>query len=308
MATPRRRASPSELALVVLLAALAVGIAAEVVVAARTAGPPPPVGPSQSVILPGWLVGAAAVGVLCLFIVPLVYRRITEGGFAIPGRYIVFCLTIILILIVVVEVAHALGLAQAPGPGSATVSPGGNNSTQSNTTTPAQNLSGNGSTLSQPWLHPPAWLLLVAFVGVAVVIAVVVAPRLFTYMEEREAERRGRRTTAEATRALQRVLVEAGASLAAARDPRSVILALYADLLAQLRVFVSDVEHDTAEEIRALHLVRLGVRPAAAEELTRIFEVARYSTHPIGPAEVERASRAIGTAAEDLRKAMETLA
>ena len=75
---------------------------------------------------------------------------------------------------------------------------------------------------------------------------------------------------------------EARAALGRAADPRSTILRLYGQLLAELESAVGNVACATAEEIRLGPLQRLGVEPPLAIVLTRLFETARYSRHPLG--------------------------
>jgi hypothetical protein len=303
MVAPRRRIGPSRLLLVILLAALAVGVAASVLVAARTAGPPPPVGPTHTILLPNWLIAAPLVGFVLVVIGMLVYDRWSNGAAAIPGRYIATALTIILLLVVFVEVAHLLAPSTIPGAASPT--PNGN-TTVPPTNQTTSNLTSNGSSVLSPTPHAPSWLPFVVVTGVAVLIAVVGVPSLFQYLQERRDERWSKRAQEEAKRALEDALGQAERDLEGGKEPREVILALYARLLAQLRPLATDVDHQTAEEIRARHLVRLGVRVGAAEALTRLFEEARYSTHPIGPADVARASAAIRDAQDDLRRALVT--
>jgi len=66
---------------------------------------------------------------------------------------------------------------------------------------------------------------------------------------------------------------------------------------------VGSVDPETPEEIRSLHLVRLGISREASESLTRLFEEARYSTHPLGPEAAERATEVIRSAEADLSRA-----
>ena len=51
--------------------------------------------------------------------------------------------------------------------------------------------------------------------------------------------------------------------------------------------------------------MRLGIRPEVATELTRLFEEARYSTHPLGPESADRAAEAMRRATADLERAPE---
>jgi hypothetical protein len=84
-------------------------------------------------------------------------------------------------------------------------------------------------------------------------------------------------------------------------DPRAAIVAAYARLLAGFEQ--CGVER-TAAETPLEHLRRglasVPIRPDPAEELTGLFLEARFSTHPLGEAERDRALRAFRAARDDL--------
>jgi hypothetical protein len=298
MPADRRPRGPSRLLLVVLLAAVAIGASASVLVASRTAGPPPPVGPSQIVLLPNWFVAVLIVVVLAVLLAPPILDRLLHGRAAFPGRFLVFGLTVLLLLIGFVALMHVLGFG-GPGGTPATSSDSGNATVPPPSTSNTSNSTSSG-TSTLVGLHFPSWLLFVVVLVVAVAVALVGAPRLYDYLQDRREERWQRRQLDEAAVALQQALARAGRDLDAGADPRTVILALYARLLAELTTYVASTEHETAEEIRGRHLVRLGVRPAAAEALTRLFEEARYSSHPMGLPQVDRARAALRDAEADL--------
>jgi hypothetical protein len=73
-------------------------------------------------------------------------------------------------------------------------------------------------------------------------------------------------------------------------DPRVAIINCYRrfERLAE-RAEVRRAPWQTAEEFMRDALARLSLPPAAVERLTRLFEVARFSQHPLGVAERERA-------------------
>jgi hypothetical protein len=79
-----------------------------------------------------------------------------------------------------------------------------------------------------------------------------------------------------------------------------VVIRLYATLLARVGPIVGGLDEQTPEEIRSFHLVQLGIRTPAATTLTRLFEEARYSSHPLGPEAAVLARQAIQEAREDL--------
>jgi hypothetical protein len=99
---------------------------------------------------------------------------------------------------------------------------------------------------------------------------------------------------------LREALARASAELDHGDDPRETIVRLYVTLLASLAPQVGDVTAATPEEIRHAHLVRLGVRANASEDLTRLFESARYSTQPMGATEASKFRETLRAAEEDL--------
>jgi Domain of unknown function (DUF4129) len=162
------------------------------------------------------------------------------------------------------------------------------------------NLTGPGGVLV---LFPslPPWVPFVLLASVLLLFVVVALPRARRYLRDREEEARDRRRAAPTVPAgVRDALNRASTELDLGADPRTVILGLYEEMLAHLRPLVDSYEADTPEEIREVHLNRLGVRPAAARTLTRLFEEARYSTHPMGPQQSAAAQEAVRTTLEDL--------
>jgi len=99
------------------------------------------------------------------------------------------------------------------------------------------------------------------------------------------------------------VFSEAARRLANAKDPRAVIVLLYSQLMARLEPRVVIPTHRTPEEIRSAHLIPLGVRAEVAEHLTRLFEEACYSSHPMGAEALKLARESVQIAEYDLRAA-----
>ncbi|MGA8664143.1 MAG: hypothetical protein WB809_03625 [Thermoplasmata archaeon] len=304
MTANRRPPTPSGLVLVLLLAALAVGAAASIVAAARTANSPPLGGttPIPEVYLSDDLVIIACIVLFLAIVVPIVYDRI-RGGASVPGRVIVVTLVIVLAMVLFVVVAR---FATAPGgpfaTGQGNTGIPGNNSTgtSTNLTGPSNPLLGNGGNISFLGGHIPGWVVFPVIAVFAVLIAVVAVPRARLYLQDRAVARLAQVPEAESVRG---ALGHAAQELAAGSDPRSVILRLYGQLLLRVGPLAGDIDRSTPEEIRSLHLVRVGIRPEAAEALTRLFEEARYSTHALGPEAAGRASRAIADAERDLARA-----
>jgi hypothetical protein len=271
---------------------------------ARTAGPPPPVGPTTEIVFPPWVVSAAIVGFALAILLPIIYARLRSGGGGPLTRpYIVAGLAVLLAGVIAVAVLHFLA---GSGGGFQTVSGSGNNSTKDSSSNGTGNNStlvhGPGGVLAPFNLQLPSWTLF-ALVAVAAILVVVAGlPPLSEYLEDRRENRRFRTRSAQVTAALQAALRDADRDLESALDPRTTILALYATLLTRIEPLSTNLDPSTPEEIRRLHLTRLGIRPQAAEDLTRVFEEARYSSHPLGHEQVARARSAIRAAEEDLSR------
>jgi len=298
----RRSSAPrtSWVLLLVLVAALATGAAASILVSASTA-PPPASGPAPLVILPQSVLAAVAVGFLFFVIGVVIYMRVTSTHTVSMNRPAVVGLVLILLGILFVVVVRLTGFGGAL-PSLSSGGSGGNGSSSGSTGNGGGNVTGPGGHLV---LFPnlPAWLPFALVAVVAVIVLLVAVPEVRRYLAERGPSKGPTRAKGEAVPAgVREALTRASAELDLGGDPRLVILALYTELLGRLESIVGDVGTSTPEEIRADHLVRLGVRPAAAESLTRLFEEARYSTHAMGPNESARAREAVRTTLDDLAR------
>ena len=155
-----------------------------------------------------------------------------------------------------------------------------------------------------PVQAPPLsdWPVFVVAAGLSLVLGAIALPRLLS----RSARSRGIPASAsstEARAAARRSFLEAASSLATSTDPRAVILGLYAQLMARLEPKEGIGTYQTPEEIRRAHLIPLGVRPEAAEHLTRLFEEACYSSHSMNAEALQVARESIRVAEYDLRAA-----
>jgi hypothetical protein len=297
MSAPTPRPAPSPVLMVALLAALATGAAASLLIGAGTAHGTPPI-PASELVLPS---GLFADGLLALSLVVLgifIYRRVAAGSVPLPGRSTVSILVAILVAILLLAAFRTFGGA-GPEPTGA-VPPG-----QNSTGVPPPNSTGTNVTHSSnmtPFLFPslPGWVPFALLTVVVVAFGVIAFPLVAAYVEGRRAERR--RPPPESTAEVRGAFARAVRALDQGGDPRSVIVRLYGDLLERLGTMVAGIEPETPEEIRGQHLVRLGIHPEAAAVLTRLFEEARYSTHPLGPAAAERVREAVEVALEDLAR------
>jgi hypothetical protein len=292
------RPRPSPVLLVTLLAALATGAAASLLIGAATSPGAPPAHASELVIPSTTLADAFlafVIGLLAFF----VYRRVTGGSVSVPSRFVVSFFVAVLVSVLLIAALRAIG-GGGPSP-TGEVSNGQNatgvppqNGTGANLTT-----NGSGSLFFLPSL--PGWVPFV-LVAAALVVAVAVAlPFLVAFAQDRRAARRTP-SRPPATVEVRVALARAARSLDEGGDPRTVIVRLYGDLLERIGPIVQGLDPATPEEIRRRHLVELGIQPEAATVLTRLFEEARYSTHPLGADSAERVRLAVETALADLAR------
>jgi len=284
--------------LVLLLVSITVGGAA-----ALLSGPTPvlpSVGPgqAQSLAIPlqiaGIVVVAAFFGVFALTVWQGRGHR-AEGMWGIPVAAFVAAFLVAVLVV-------AVGRYVAPGGLGSNSVPANNSSSGSGSTSPAGG-GGNGSLLplgSTPFggLVIPGWVLVAGLVVAAIVVAVIVVPfaqslavRLPPPPPEPPPTRRAFET-----------------ALAALDDPahpdvRAIVIALYATLLGRVERSIGATDRLSPREIEAECVRTLHLGPDSARELTRLFEEARYSTHPLDAAVGERARRALASALADLDRA-----
>lgn len=286
--------------LVVLVVAVATGAAASILVSASTVPPRP--SPSSLVYLPGWVVTVLSVALIVFIIGSFVVWRITAGPSSNLTRMALTVLVVVLLGTFFILGAKFLGAGNWIGPGGYTPSNGGVSAPGQNSTNVTGSTHGPGGNIT--WIPGlPGWVPIVLIFLVVVLVVVIGVPRTREYLAERH-ERSVARRRIEGTvpPGMRDALARASTDLDLGGDPRTVILALYAAMLAQLRPMVDNLPTSTPEEIRATHLLRLGVRPEAARTLTRLFEEARYSTHPMGPEESARAREAVRATLDDLSR------
>jgi len=287
--------------LVVLVVALATGAAASILVGAPTA-PPPAQGSVSLVYLPQWVITAVSLGFVALIVGSLVLWKISSGPSSLLTRQAVTILVVVLLGIVFVFAMRAFG----SGNGGFLVGPGGSTSgTGPGTTTNITNVTGSANGSGHITFLPglPGWVPMVLLVAIVLIVAIVAVPQTRRYLIERHERMVARRGYDAATALRMRsVLGQASTDLELGGDAREVILALYAAMLRELQPMADDLGPSTPEEIRSAHLVRLGVQPEAARTLTRLFEEARYSTHPMGPTERTRAQEAVRSTIDDLAR------
>ena len=298
MVADRSRGSsrPPALLLVLLFAAVAIGVAATYLASPadpfhETPSTSPAFGPSLPVI---------AESVFVLFVLLLIFLaiyRIAAGGQRGQGRAVLSILYVFLVSIVFLIAAH-----YAITSGNPTELVGNQTGTGSGGTTPPPP-PGNVSNRTLPAPGPlpiapsiPGWITYAILGVVAVLLALYLTPYLLARGKPEGAEgsaaSRVERSLEHALRAL-----EPGADA----DPRATVIALYARLLQELGPYLEHLESATPREIEGESVARFGLQPENARALTRLFEEARYSSHPFTDYEVVQARGALATALSDLK-------
>jgi hypothetical protein len=295
---PRPLASP---ALLVLLAvAIAAGAAASLLAAAPEQYVPT-AGHTFDFQLPATAYGLLAITPFALCFVGVLLTR--ARGRAGPSGALAGVVVVGLLLLAFVLLSWVGGVGGADLAQWITKSP--STPTNNSSGPPGHNppsCVGNGtcSSAAPPSLWGlPGWFPLVAIAVVGLVVVALVVPALAGRVGRSGLPRSAdgpptRRADARAA------LTDAAARLNGATDPRTVIIELYLRLLGHVAPLAGDLDPQTAEEIRELYLLPLGVRRDAADQLTRLFEEARYSTHAMGPEASRRALDAIRAAEADL--------
>jgi hypothetical protein len=294
-AAPGSRRSPF---LYVLLAvAVLVGVVA--VLLAGTAPTAPSSRAGQIVIdLPTGVWGLLFLGPLLVGLGAAVLQRLRNGAVGIPSRML---LTFVVMIVLCFLFLYLLAGAGTGGTG--TVSLGGASPPASTNQSAPPNVSGpppNGTSVAAPQTVTITLTDVVAVVAaLSVCVAVLAIPGVLSRVVDRS--RAGRRPPSVRPE-VERALADAGAALDRGEDLRETVVRLYVQLLFALGPRAGDVAVLTADEIRRDVLTTLGVSAPAAEALTRVFEEARYSTHPIGPADAGRFREAIRRAEADLSR------
>ena len=293
--------------ILVLFAAIAVGAAASILASPNSSSyTSSSGGPAPEVLIPVWVFVGAILGMLGVVIAIWILIRIdAAGGRGTSNRTffaILFAIALIALVVIGIRVFGLLPTGTAPS-----LSGAGGNGTGNQTPTPppcsgcAKNISGVGSVDVFPGVPP--WLPFVILAVVAAIAVAIAVPKTRQYLSERRFEARDRVKKDDGSSAVLRdALSRASTRLDLGADPRTVILALYEETLLHLRPMVGSVDSATPEEIRTIYLEHFGVRPPAARTLTRLFEEARYSTHPMGPAESARAREAMQATIDDLSR------
>ncbi|MFY9717321.1 MAG: hypothetical protein WAK40_05235 [Thermoplasmata archaeon] len=297
---PPWRTSPILLCVVAI--ALAAGAAASLVSSATR--------PAGGGIVSGGGITVSTTLLGILLILPfaaalgaMIFSRIRDGGVRMPRGIVTFAVGFLAIMVVFAVFGGYLS------PGTLGVGPGSSGSGHGNTTSGKGNTTGGGGGTgtaglpAAPALGLPSGTFLFLAVVVALAITGIAVPSMWGAISHRRARRGSLGDPVSSRSQVGAALAQAAADLDAGSDPRAVIERLYAQFLARVVQVAGDVSGRTPEEIRAEQLLPLGVRPVAAEQLTRLFEEARYSTHTMGPEAAVRVRVAVVAAASDLARA-----
>ena len=238
----------------------------------------------------------------------LVGRRLLGPSWSFSRRtFVQLAVVVVLLLLFIYVLSHANsgtnGYVSVAG--GSPVNATSNNSTGHNTTNSTTGHgSGGGSSVgavpAPSGVTIPGWLLLVVGVALTAVVAALALPGVLSGLQRRrQAGGAGTATDDDRARA-QQAIAEAALAIDRGDDPRATIVRLYLRLLVDHSARLGDVVALTPEEIRARILAPLRVRPGAAEALTRLFEEARYSTHPMGKDAADRCRTALSAVESDL--------
>ncbi len=278
----RRRRAP--LLAVFLLAAITFGFAA-----ALLAGTPTPQAGGSPVFVrdvnfdAGLLItGAIMAGLVALWLFSL-FRHRQTSDLNVLATWVLPFLVVVGVLLAGLVVASLLNPIGTPIPGSGTGTNPGNT-----TPPPPPNGTSNGALFHlPPW--SPGWIPFLVVGVVAVALVVLVLPIL---LASRSRSRTASLEDPGAGRgALERAIRTLDADPNA--DPRSRIIALYAELLRRAANYLDRWESLTPREIETACVRVWHLPPVPAHDLTRLFEEARYSEHPIPEASVDTARGAL---------------
>jgi len=300
MAQAPVRGSRSALTLgLLLLLALVVGVVAALLVAGAPSPPAPRAGEVQiDLPLDAWgalLLGPLLAGLTAIFVR---WARAPRTG---AGRAIVQTAGVLLVCgVVLLVLLNAFG----SGNGFLRYTTSGGGSPSGNNTTGGGHSNGTGGTVpggtvpgTYTYVLGP-WAIVGILVGLSALVGLLAVPGVLTRLVDRRPP--ALETPGVDRRQVAGAFGEASSALARGEDFRETIVRLYVRLLGSLAPRAGDVASLTPEEIRQRVLERLGVRHDPARDLTRLFEVARYSTHALGPGDAEKFRSAVGAIEEDL--------
>lgn len=265
--------------------------------------PHPSTGPRTqwqlSIELPPVVWGLLLLSPLIVGWAALILRRLTGPAWKISGET---KLAIPVFIALAILFVYLMGQATTGQSGTVTygTGPSGGKVNDTNTSNVTQHVNASGGGVAGPLVvSAPSWVLLSSILAVTLFVALLAVPGILAGLVSRRP--RGPVVLADLT-AVRSAVAEADAAIDRGEDPRATIVQLYLRLLRAAAPKLGDVTYETPEEIRHGPLTRLGVSPPAAEALTRLFEEARYSTHPLGPEAADRCRDALRSIEADLSR------
>ena len=284
------------LGLVIVLAALA-GVVAILLVGATPGSATPHAG-ELVVNLPVSVWGLLFLGPLLAGLGAFVFLRLADSDIVRPRRLMIQAAVLMAVALVFLGLVY-LSLPAGPGQVGVAVSHSSSPSGSANNSSGSHgNSTAAGTTPGTSFwtLSLPSWWLVAVAAGLAVVVGVFALPGVLGSL----LDRRVRMGPGSVRERVQEALAQADLELQRGDDPRESIIKLYLRLVVELGPRVGETASLTADEIHSRIVSTLGVRPPASEALTRLFEVARYSTHTLGPDAVRRCQESIRLVRGDL--------
>jgi hypothetical protein len=295
--------SLSPFAYVAVVLALIIGVVAALLVGGSPSPPAAHAG-ELTINLPTTVWGLLYLSPLLVGFSVLLARRALGGSWKFSRRVLLqlaiaaaVALLFVFIFSQINSTNGTVSFTQTPATNNTTAPPGQNHSVPPQ---PRSNSTGYGSA---PTLAIPGWALLAVAGGVTAFVAVLAVPGVLSVLLARRRSGPGGGSPSAADLAeAQYAVAEASDALGRGEDPRATIIRLYLRLLQRFGPRLGDLHHLTAEEIRILVLAPLRIQGSPAEALTRLFEEARYSTHPMGTEAADRCREALASVESDLAR------
>lgn len=287
----RRPIGPSSALAIFLLAALGIGIAAIFLTAPTSA----PAGPGTTTYLgraSALTIGLALLTIPLSIALYLLHGRVRGGSAAYPTRALSVFMVAFLVALVFLAIIHFIPAGPELHSNNTTTAPGGG------TGAPNQTLLLNNSTPPNVKFPPLSTWGPYLGLGIALVVVIaIVAPLMSRGRLEPPAE-----SSPPSEAAVREELGVALQRLGSAdpSDARAILIELYGRLLLRLSSKVDRLESATPGEIEQMCIDRFRIRPATARALRTLFEEARYSTLPMGAAQVAAARGALTDAMTEL--------
>jgi len=149
----------------------------------------------------------------------------------------------------------------------------------------------------------PNWMFLPIAVVLSAAIAVLAIPGVLSRLVDRRIHRPAPPSAGVAPQGVVSVFRDARLAIENGERPRDTIVRLYGRILGRVAPSVEELATSTAEEIRRTQFAALHVSATRSEVITRLFEEARYSTHPIDLPVADRFVETLREVEQDLAMA-----